>query len=93
MQYVDGFLPLPAIDQIVPVGNDVVDRATVVTKRNPAIHATRTLHLGLRVIQMRHKLVVMHYPRRRFLVSLGDPLKFLESGWHAHLSNLFLCDF
>ena len=93
MQYVDGFLPLSAIDQIVPVGDDIVDWTTVVAKRNPAIHAARTLHLGLRVIQMRHKLVVMHYPRRRFLVGLDDSLKFLESGWHAHLSNLFLCDF
>ena len=35
--------PLVAIDQIVPVGDQVVDRTAVVTERNAAIHAARGL--------------------------------------------------
>ena len=36
-------LPLVAIDQVVPVGDQVVDRAAVVAERNAAIHAARGL--------------------------------------------------
>ena len=35
--------PLVAIDQIVPVGDQVVDRAALVTEGNAAIHAARRL--------------------------------------------------
>ena len=41
-------LPVLAIDQIVPVRNQIVDRAAVVTKRNAAIHAARGLRRELR---------------------------------------------
>ena len=43
VQLADRFFPAAAIDQIVPVGNDVVDRTSGVTERNTAIHAARAL--------------------------------------------------
>ena len=39
----DRFLPPTAVDEIVPVGNDVVDRASGVAERHAAIHAARPL--------------------------------------------------
>ena len=36
-----------AIDQVVEVRNDVVDRAAAVAERRAAVHAARALHLGL----------------------------------------------
>src|SRR6185437_13837736 len=42
--------PAVAAHQLVPLGDDVVDRTAVVTERDAAIHAARTLlaHLGRR---------------------------------------------
>ncbi len=47
VQQPDGFAPAAAIDQIVPVGNDVVDRAARVAERHAAIHAARALRADL----------------------------------------------
>jgi hypothetical protein len=43
MQTIDGVTPMVAIHQIVPVGNQVSERAAVVAKRNTAVHATASL--------------------------------------------------
>ncbi len=43
MQHLAGTLPLAAIHQVVPVGNQVIDRATLVAEGYAAIHAARTL--------------------------------------------------
>ena len=43
VQTADRFLPAAAIDQIVPVGNDVGERAAGVAERHAAIHAARAL--------------------------------------------------
>ena len=43
MKNADRFLPMVAINEVVPVGNDVVDGASCVAEGNPAIHATRGL--------------------------------------------------
>ncbi len=40
---IERLLPLLAIDQVVPVGDLVVDRTAVVTERDAAIHAARGL--------------------------------------------------
>ena len=39
--------PLVAVDQVVPVGDQVVDRAALVTERDAAVHAARGLALQL----------------------------------------------
>src|SRR5262249_8785424 len=43
MEALDRFLPAAAIHQVVPVGNDVSERAAFVAKRDAAIHAARAL--------------------------------------------------
>jgi hypothetical protein len=54
VQPVERRVPAIAVDEIVPVGNQVAERAALVTERNSAIHAARALHLqvGLRVRQI-----------------------------------------
>jgi hypothetical protein len=47
VQPVDRRVPAVAVDQIVPVGNQVAERAALVTERNAAVHAARALHLEL----------------------------------------------
>ena len=50
VQHVERVLPAVAADQLVPVGDQVVDRTAVVAERDAAIHAARALlaHLGRR---------------------------------------------
>jgi hypothetical protein len=59
MQYDQRLLPVAAINEVVPVGNDVVDRAPGIAKRDPAIHAACALDTGLFVGQDADKLAVM----------------------------------
>jgi len=47
MQVLRGFLPVSAIDQIVPVGDLVVHRAAGVAVRHAAIHAARRLRAAV----------------------------------------------
>src|SRR5271169_4229773 len=47
MQHADGFAPAAAINQIVPVGNDIVQRTAGVAKRHAAVHAPRALFAKL----------------------------------------------
>src|SRR5262249_16587751 len=47
MQPVDRFLPAPAIHEVVPVRDDIPERATLVAEGNSAIHAARTLRAQL----------------------------------------------
>ncbi len=56
VQHVQRFFPLLAVHQIIPVGNDVVDRAAVVAEGHTAIHAAGRLLTGLFVIQYLDKL-------------------------------------
>ena len=48
----DGFLPAVAVNEIVPVGNDVAQRAAGVTERDAAIHAARALRLNELVVRV-----------------------------------------
>ena len=55
---------MASVNEIVPIGNDVVDRAALMAKRNTAIHATSGL---------RHHFVF----GKRFdeFVPIGQPLR------------------
>jgi hypothetical protein len=50
VELLDGRLPLPGADQVVPVGNQVPQRAAVVAERDPAVHAPSRL-----LAQIRHQ--------------------------------------
>ena len=45
VQTLDGVVPVVLVDQVVPLGNQVSERATVVAERNSAVHATAGLGL------------------------------------------------
>jgi hypothetical protein len=56
MQAIDRILPAVAVDEVVPVRDQVAERAALVTERNAAVHAARGLLVqGLRR-QRRHDL-------------------------------------
>jgi stage V sporulation protein SpoVS len=59
VQIARGFLPVAAIDQIIPVGDLVVDRATVVAIGNAAIHAARRLIARRFLAQGQHELAIV----------------------------------
>src|SRR5215210_2781124 len=54
VQAVDGLLPVLAVDEVVPVGDQVPKRAARVAEGHAAVHATRGLALEL---LLRHRLV------------------------------------
>ena len=59
MQIARGFLPVAAIDEIVPVRDLIVHRAAGVTVGNAAIHAARGLGARLALREREHELVPM----------------------------------
>src|SRR5690606_29990814 len=88
VQHTERGPPVLAIDQIVPVGNDIVDWAAVAAEGNAAIHATRALHLGLFVGQRRDELLPVLKALSRSLVGFLDAFKFYKAGDFAHFSFL-----
>src|SRR5579863_266264 len=59
VQPVDRLAPAPAINQIVPVGNDVAERAAAMAEGNAAIHAARALLLQLGIGQLEVVLAIV----------------------------------
>src|SRR5581483_1436241 len=51
--------PAVAVDEVVPVGNEVPERAAVVTERHAALHAARALLLQLDEWQRANELAVI----------------------------------
>ena len=80
-------LPPIAVDEIVPVGDQVAERAPLVAERDAAVHAARGLPFehGLRVRQIDFAPVVdpLRRPARRMLLALN----FDEPGGFAHMSD------
>src|SRR4051812_46956169 len=64
VERLDRRFPVLLVNEVVEIGNDVVDGAAAHAKRNAAIHAARTLDFGLIVAQAMHELVVMLFARR-----------------------------
>jgi hypothetical protein len=84
VQRLDGGFPVLAVDQVVPVGNDVVDWAPAHAERNAAIHAARALPLGLLVGERRDELAIVLLARFLGLVGLFDALELEKSGYFSH---------
>src|SRR6266542_6560172 len=84
MQDIERRPPLPAIGEIVPVRNDVVDRAPGLTKRNAAVHAAGALPRGFVIGEGQDEFaIVRDAPRYRFRC-LFDPLQFDEACYFPH---------
>src|SRR5215208_1998927 len=86
MQTLDRRLPAVAIDEVVPVGNQIAKRAALMAERNAAVHAARALHLQVarlvRQIDLAPVLdALLHRPRRLLL-----PLDLDETCRLTHMS-------
>ena len=84
----EGLAPLVAIDQVVPVRDQIVDRAAVMAKRNAAIHAARGLGAQRRLRQGMHELPPAFLARRRLLIAAVGALDLQEPGRLAHQAPL-----
>ena len=76
--------PLVAIDQIVPVGNQVVDRAALVTEGNAAIHAARRLFADIAIGQRMDEFAIILQPLLGLVVAALLPLDFQKAGDFSH---------
>src|SRR3990172_9930461 len=84
MQRLDGALPVLPVNQVVEIGDDVIDRTALNAERDPAVHAACGLDLRVFVGQAQVKLAVVPLARLRRLVRLLEALVFQESGDLAH---------
>src|SRR3989344_3139351 len=84
VQPLDGFRPLVAVHQVVPVGNDVAERATLVAERNAAVHAARALLFQFVVGERQHYLAPVAHALGDRAIRLLRPLEFHEAGSLTH---------
>src|SRR5690606_26474667 len=87
VQHVQRAAPVLFVHQVVPVGNDVVDRATAGAERYAAIHAARALLLGFVVGQGVDELAPVLQAHERRFIGFFDALKFKKAGDLAHSSS------
>src|SRR5262249_44772904 len=82
-------LPVARIDEVVPVGDLVVDRAAGVTIRDAAVHAARRLVARLLLGERQHELLpVAHALLDRRIVAV-DAIELEESGDLTHLTSSY----
>ena len=92
MQDFQCLLPISPVNQIVPVRNDVIDRATVVAEGDSAIHATRPLHARLFIVECCDELAIVLEARLCRLIRFRQTLTFQKSSRLSHFyatSNCF----
>src|SRR5580700_5143495 len=77
-------LPLLAVDEVVPVRDQIVDRAPLVTERDAAIHAAHGLGTQHRLRKGFHELLPVFLARRRFFVAAIGALDLQKPGRLAH---------
>src|SRR4029079_493611 len=80
VQDVECVFPLLPVDEVVPVGNDVVDRAAALAERNAAVHAARALLRGRRILEGVNELAIVPHALVDRIGNLRDPLQFHEAG-------------
>jgi hypothetical protein len=87
---IERFAPVAAIDQVVPVRDDVVHRAAVVAERNAAVHAARALGLGGLVAQGMDEFAVVFTRVATGSIDFGLTLELEESCHLAHYAASFI---
>jgi hypothetical protein len=86
VQPIKSFLPSSGIDQVVPFGNEVLDRASTcrLAKGDSAIHATGTLCLQVFVARLGVDLLIVLGADDRQTPSDLLAFKLFESCWLSH---------
>src|SRR6185312_8079638 len=87
VQHFESLAPLLAVDEVVPVGNDVVDRTAGLAERDPAVHATRTLLRRLVVFEREDELAIVADALADRQRNFGNSLQLDEAGGLAHGSG------
>ncbi len=84
MKIARSLLPIGAVDEIVPIGNLIVDWTAGVAKRNAAIHAARRLIPGRFLGKRDQEFLVIANPVGGRHVAPVAPVDFKESRYLAH---------
>ena len=80
----DGAAPVVAVNEVVPVGDDVVDRASGLAVRDSAVHASRPLPGDFGGVGREDEFAVMPQPLVHGRRPLGGAGNFQKSGDLAH---------
>src|SRR5699024_2168492 len=84
MQAVIGLTPAVLAHQVIPLRDDIAQRAALVTKRYTAVHAARCLLFNLARGSLLIDLAVIHQTQRHRAVRGGGAVKLLKSMWISH---------
>ena len=92
VQAIQRFAPVTAVDEVVPLRNQIVDRATVgrLTERDAAIHAARALHGQVLRVVRGIDFLEIEQPLRRIAIRLGLARKFFEPSGFSHVCCLLM---
>ena len=85
MQLLDRVAPLAAVDEIVPVGDQVAQRAALVAERHAAVHAAGALTPQLGLGLQREVLVVVVDAAARIALVEPDAVNREECSELAHV--------
>ncbi len=88
VQPFDRVLPVVAVDEVVPVGDEVAQRATVVAERDAAIHAAPRLMVQLVAVERLVHLAPVAQAHRHRAPCRPGPRPLQEPGWLAHYDAL-----
>ena len=91
VQAIDRLFPALLINEMVPLGDEVVDRTAVagLAKRHAAIHAARALRLQVSLLGRGVDLVVIVQALQRIAIRHRLALKLHKSSWFTHLEKSF----
>src|SRR6185369_11863795 len=82
--HVERRTPLVAVNEVVPVGDDVVDRTAALAERDAAVHAACALRRCFFAGQRRDELAGVAHALGDRQRRLGDALALHEAGHLAH---------
>src|SRR5205823_3934647 len=84
VQRYQSLTPLVAIDEVIPVRDQIVDRAALVAERDAAIHAARGLGAQGRLRKGFDELLPALFARRRLVIAAIGALDLEKPGRLAH---------
>ena len=88
VQVLQRALPVAAVDEVVPVGDLVIDRAAGVAERDAAIHAARGLLLRAFLAERDHELAEMAHAIARRLIAPVAAVDLQEACYLTHARRL-----
>ena len=89
MKSIQRLTPATAVDQIIPLWNQIVDRASSIglTKRYATVHATTALTLQVINGPGSKDFIEIASPGSRISIRDSNPWQFLETGWSSHATQ------